>query len=73
MEYGRKNDTLKDKVTNITAAFVCGAVGGNMLIYSVGQIFVKGNPLLTWTGFGMGIVFFVFAIFFVGECSRESP
>ncbi len=89
MVHGRENDTLQDKFAYIIAAFVCGAVGGNMLIYSVGQIFVKSNffeeylfgPLLTWTGFGIGIIFgfgigiifFVFAIFFVRECFRECP
>jgi len=78
---GRKNNILQDKVTNIIAAFVCGALGGNMLMYSIGQIFVKGSffeeylfgPLLTWTGLGMGFVFFVFAVFFVRECFRECP
>lgn len=74
------NNQLKNKVLNFVAALVCGAIGGNVFIYSVGQIFIlKGvffeeylfGPLLAWTCFGVGFVFLVAAVFFIRECFRR--
>ncbi|MGB2728649.1 MAG: hypothetical protein WBD09_09270 [Halobacteriota archaeon] len=75
-----KNNGLKRKVLNFVYALICGAIGGNIFIYSIGQIFILKSafseeylfgPLLAWTGFGVGFIFLVIAIFFVRECFRR--
>lgn len=73
---GNKNNKIKSKVLNFIAALVCGALGGNLLIYSIGRVFISKNvfyeeylfgPLFTWTSFGVGLVFILAAFFFIRE------
>ena len=64
---------------NFVAALVCGAIGGNVFMYSVGQIFIlKVSSLkntfwssLSMDVFGVGFVFLVAAVFYVRECFRR--
>jgi len=75
-----KNNKSRSKELNFIAAIICGAVGGNIFIYSIGEIFILKSvfyeeylfgPLLAWTGFGVGFVFIVVAVFFVRDCFRR--
>jgi hypothetical protein len=79
MKMKTKINKTKSKELNFIAAIICGAVGGNIVIYSIGEIFILKSifyeeylfgPLLAWTGFGVGLVFIVASIFFVRECFR---
>lgn len=59
------NNQLKNKALNFVAALVCGAIGGNVFMYSVGQIFIlKVSSLKNtfWSALSMDVFWSRFCI-----------
>jgi hypothetical protein len=69
------SDPRKIQINYIIYALVCGVIGANLFLASIGQMLTSNifyqeyffGPLLTWTGSGVGFVLLVASIFFVKE------